>query len=148
MQARYVRSLFLLLLLNLLIKPLWLLGIDRGVQNAAGTASYGLYYALFNFSFYLQILLDPGLHTYNSQSLARQPEHLSENLSRYLPLKLILSLGYLLLTIVTAFIFGYRSGEVLLLCWIGLFQVFTSVILFMRSFLTGLHLFNTDSIFS
>ena len=51
MQRKFVTNLALVLALNLLIKPFWILGIDRAVQNAVGTEQYGFYYAIFNFSF-------------------------------------------------------------------------------------------------
>ncbi len=81
MQAKYLRSLFFLIFLNVIIKPVWLLGIDRGVQHAAGIDSYGLYYFILSISFYLQMVLDPGLHTHNNKSLAQDPNRLSENLT-------------------------------------------------------------------
>jgi len=58
MQKKFITNLALLLLLNLLIKPFWILGIDRAVQNAVSPAEYGLFYALFNFSFLFIIHLD------------------------------------------------------------------------------------------
>ena len=39
---------FWILLLNLLIKPFWILGIEVGVQNAVSTSEYGIYITLFN----------------------------------------------------------------------------------------------------
>ena len=148
MQVRFVRSLFFLLLLNLLVKPFWFLVIDRGVQNTVGTSVYGPYYALLGLSFYLQIILDPGLHTYNNQSLVKQPQQLSEYLSSFIPLKLILSLIYIVFTIVLALFFGYKGQELNLLIWICASQVLSSLLLYLRSNLTGLYLFNMDSIFS
>src|SRR5687768_12917609 len=110
MQPRVLRSLVLLLALNVLIKPLWLLGIDREVQNLNGAAAYGLYYALFNLSLYLQILLDPGLHTWNNKTIAQNPEQLSDILSRLLPLKGILSLLYLAVTLGLGLALGFRGA--------------------------------------
>ena len=49
-QKKFVTNLALLLFLNLLIKPFWILGIDREVQNLVGEKEYGLYFALFNLS--------------------------------------------------------------------------------------------------
>ncbi|MFI5220594.1 MAG: polysaccharide biosynthesis protein, partial [Bacteroidia bacterium] len=61
MQKKFITNLGFLLFLNLLIKPFWILGIDRSVQNTVGAEIYGQYYALFNFSFLLNILLDIGI---------------------------------------------------------------------------------------
>ena len=57
----YYRSLSLLIGLNLLVKPLWILGIDRPVQNIVGHEAYGTYFALFNLTLILNILLDMGI---------------------------------------------------------------------------------------
>lgn len=51
-QKKFVTNIAFLIVLNLLIKPFWPLGIEPAVQNAVGNASYGEYAILFNFSFY------------------------------------------------------------------------------------------------
>ena len=61
MQNRFIKNIIFLLFLNLLVKPFWILGIDREVQNLLGDASYGTYQALFNFSYLFYILLDLGI---------------------------------------------------------------------------------------
>ena len=43
MQNRFIKNIIFLLFLNLLVKPFWILGIDREVQNLLGDASYGTY---------------------------------------------------------------------------------------------------------
>lgn len=161
MQAKYLRSLFFLIFLNVIIKPVWLLGIDRGVQHATGIDEYGLYYFLLSISFYLQMVLDPGLHTHNNKLLAQDPNQLSNNLSEFLPLKIILSIVYIFATLAIGVVmvwlhkddpagqsqqFGFSSFG--LLWWIVFNQALASFILYMRSCLSGIYLFNTDSIFS
>jgi O-antigen/teichoic acid export membrane protein len=148
MQPKFIRSLFFLLLLNLLIKPFWLLAIDRKVQNMVGMDSYGLYYALLNLTYYLQIILDPGLHTYNNRELAKDGSLLSRNVSDLMPIKFLFSLIYLVLTVGAGFVMGYKLHDISLLYWITLNQVLASYVLYVRSNLSGLYLFNTDSIFS
>ena len=46
MQNRFIKNIIFLLFLNLLVKPFWILGIDREVQNLLGDASYGTDQAL------------------------------------------------------------------------------------------------------
>ncbi len=41
MQKKFITNLALLLLLNLLIRPFWILGIDRAVQNAVSVVVPG-----------------------------------------------------------------------------------------------------------
>src|SRR5690606_8026325 len=75
MQRKFITNLALLLLLNLLIKPFWIFGIDRTVQNMLGAEVYGKYYALLNFSFLLNILLDAGITNFNNKNIS-QHQHL------------------------------------------------------------------------
>jgi len=148
MQRKFITNLGLLLFLNLLIKPFWILGIDRGVQNAVGADGYGLYYALFNFSFLLNILLDGGLTNFNNQNIARHQHLLQKHLSSLLTLRLALGVLYAIATLGSAFVLGYRGHSLRLLAVLGFNQFLISLILFLRSNLSGLHLFKTDSVVS
>ena len=74
MQRKFVTNLALVLSLNLLIKPIWVFGIEVAVQNAVGTEQYGFYYAIFNFSFLLTIVLDFGITNFNNKNIARSEE--------------------------------------------------------------------------
>ena len=58
MQLKFLSNLAFLLFLNLLVKPFWIFGIDRAVQNEVGAEVYGSYFALFNFAFILNVFLD------------------------------------------------------------------------------------------
>ncbi|MFT5621837.1 MAG: hypothetical protein ACI9QR_002178, partial [Flavobacteriaceae bacterium] len=51
MAQRLFRNIFLLIFVNLLVKPLWIFGIDLHVQNTVGAENYGFYFVIFNFSF-------------------------------------------------------------------------------------------------
>src|SRR5450631_1784191 len=69
---KFFSSVFLLLLLNVLIKPLWIFAIDRQVQNIVGLDIFGKYFALFNITIVFNFLLDPGITTfYNLQTSAQ-----------------------------------------------------------------------------
>jgi O-antigen/teichoic acid export membrane protein len=148
MQRKFVTNLAFLLFLNLLIKPFWILGIDRAVQNEVGAAEYGLYAALFNFSFLFNILLDLGITNFNNRNIARHNHLLKKHLSGILTLRIILAIGYSLFSIGIAFALGYRGGELSLLFILLLNQALLSLILYLRSNIAGLHLFRADSIVS
>ena len=62
MQKKFLTNLGLLVLVTLLVKPFWILFIDREVQNVVGTENYGFYFALLNFSFLFNILLGLGIY--------------------------------------------------------------------------------------
>lgn len=61
-----------MLLLNLLVKPLWIFVIDRNVQLTVGHEDYGLYGALVSISIIFNILLDLGITNYNNKTLAAE----------------------------------------------------------------------------
>ena len=73
MKKFFVTNLFFLLTLNILIKSFWILGIDRGVQNAVSAQDYGVYYALFNFTYLFNILLDFGIINSNNRPIPQPP---------------------------------------------------------------------------
>lgn len=72
MQRFFFRNLLFLIFVNLLIKPLWIFGIDRSVQNAVGSESYGVYFIITNLSLLTQILLDLGISHYNNRLIAQK----------------------------------------------------------------------------
>lgn len=148
MQKKFITNLALLLLLNLLIKPFWILGIDRAVQNAVSPVEYGLFYALFNFSFLFNILLDFGITNFNNKNIAQNNHLLNKHLSGIVFLRIVLAVVYLIVTMVTGYFIGYNSFQLKLLLIMAFNQFLASFILYLRSNLAGLHLFKTDSIIS
>lgn len=148
MQRKFLSSLFLLMLLNFLVKPFWILGIDRSIQNAVGAENYGIYYALFNLSFLLDILLDMGITNYNNRDIARNHQLIGKNLMGISYLKLGFALVYLILSFGLAYVLGYRGPFLLLLLVLALNKILLSGILFLRSNISGLQLFKTDGVLS
>lgn len=148
MQRKFVTNLALVLALNLLIKPFWILGIDRAVQNAVGTEQYGFYYAIFNFSFLLNILLDLGITNFNNKNIAQNNHLLSKHFSSIVLLRILLAVVFAVATMVGGFIIGYTADMMKLLLAVLLNQILISFIMYLRSNLSGLHLFKTDSIIS
>ncbi|MEP7171041.1 MAG: oligosaccharide flippase family protein [Bacteroidota bacterium] len=148
MQKKFVTNLAFLLFLNLLIKPFWILGIDRSVQNAVGAETYGQYYALFNFSFLLNILLDIGITNFNNKNIAQNNHLLNKHLSGIVILRLLLGVLYFLFSFFNGFIIGYEREQLIMLCLLLFNQFLISFILYLRSNLAGLHLFKTDSVIS
>lgn len=148
MRKKFLINLLLLVSLNLLIKPFWIFGIDRSFQNEIGAESYGLYFAVMNFSFLFSFFLDFGLTGFNNRNIARHEHMLNKYFSSILGIKIILSLLYALVSIIAAFLIGYDSVHFKLLLWVGLNQILASAILFFRSNISGLQKFKTDSLLS
>ena len=148
MKRKFITNLLLLLFLNVLIKPFWIFGIDLTVQNLVGDESYGLYFSLLNFSMILNILLDLGITNYNNKNIAQNRQLLRKHISNIVGLKFLLAGVYAIVAIVVALIIGYRNIQLHLLFFLILNQFLISFTLYLRSNISGLHLFRTDSLLS
>ena len=148
MQKKFLTNLGLLLFLNLLVKPFWVLGIDRSVQNAVGVEDFGFYFAILNFSFLFNILLDLGVTNFNNRNIAQHSQLLNKHFSSILILKLLLGFLYIVITFIIGLIIGYSEKQFIMLSWVALNQFLLSFILYLRSNISGLMLFKTDSILS
>ncbi len=148
MQKKFLKNLIFLLFLNLLVKPFWILGIDRQVQNVTGTGEYGFYFAIFNFSYLFFIFLDLGITNFNNRNIARNNQHLQEHFGGMATMKLLLGMGYGILVFTVAWLIGYHGRQLYLLAWVGFNQFLLSFILYLRSNISGLLLFSTDSVIS
>jgi len=148
MQKKFITNLAFLLFLNLLIKPFWILGIDRAVQNTVGAESYGLYSALFNLSFLFNIILDVGITNYNNRNIAMHNHLLEKHLSGIIMLRLVLALAYTVISLGVAWILGYQGAQLWMLLVMLINQALISFILYLRSNIAGLQLFKIDSVIS
>lgn len=148
MQRKFILNLILIIFINLLIKPLYIFGVELHVQNLLGSNNYGLYYSLFNLSFILSIIIDPGITNYNNRHIAQNEHLLSASFSKITLTKLILSGVYILCIIIYAISIGYNAFEWQLCSLLVLGQIFNSFTLYNRSNLAGLHLFKTDTFIS
>ncbi|MCF8348131.1 MAG: oligosaccharide flippase family protein [Bacteroidales bacterium] len=148
MQKKFFRNLLLLLVLNLMVKPLWIFGIDRQVQNLVGPEEYGFYFTIFNFSFLFYIFLDLGITNFNNRNIAQNNQLLSKHLAGIGTVKMLLGLLYGLIIFLVAWLNGYEGRAFYLLAWVGFNQFLLSFILYLRSNLNGLLLFKTDSFIS
>ncbi|MBN2175875.1 MAG: oligosaccharide flippase family protein [Bacteroidales bacterium] len=148
MQKKFLTNLGLLLFLNLLVKPFWVLGIDRSVQNAVGAEDFGFYFSILNFTFLFYILLDLGITNFNNRNIAQHSQLLNKHFSSILVLKILLVFLFVIVTFIVGFIIGYDSRQFKMLSWITLNQILLSFILYLRSNISGLLLFRTDSFLS
>ncbi len=144
--SRFYSSLGLLLVLNVLVKPIWIFGIDRPVQNIAGTAVYGQYFSIFNLVIILGFLLDWGLSSFFNRQLAADPGLYTRNAGSILRLKLFMIVLYTGIVCIIAWASGIEQWNWLFLL-IGI-QVLTSLFLFARSMISALQWFRADAWFS
>lgn len=113
-----------------------------------GDANYGMYFALFNFSIILNILLDLGITAYNNKNIAQHNFLLSKHVSNLVGLKFLLAIVYAIFSLAVAAIIGYDKIQTHLLFFLIFNQFLISFTLYLRSNISGLHLFRTDSFVS
>lgn len=148
MQRKFILNLILIIAVNLLIKPLYIFGVEINVQNTIGAENYGMFYALFNLSFILSFILDPGITNYNNRHISQNQHLLDKSFNNILITKLLLSLVYVLFIVAYGFISTLNSTEWTLILLLSLGQVFNSLTLYNRSNIAGLQLFKTDTFLS
>ncbi|MFC2175806.1 oligosaccharide flippase family protein [Bacteroidota bacterium] len=148
MQTKFLSNLAFLLFLNLLIKPFWIFGIDRAVQNEVGAEAYGSYFALFNFALILNIFLDLGINNFNNRNISQHEQLLGKYFPRIVALRLLLAIGYLIICVLLGFVMDYSEQQMLMLGLLCFNQFLLSFLLFLRSNIAGLQLFRIDSFIS
>ena len=148
MQKKFISNLLLLILLNLLIKPLAIFGIDAGVQNRVGTADYGLYFSLLNLSYIFNILLDFGINNFTTKNVAKFPSIVPAYMGKLIALKIVLFLVYALVTFITAWSIGISEIGYSILIILILNQFLIVSIAYLRSHFTGLMLFKSEALIS
>ena len=148
MLNKFLRNLSVLLLLNLLIKPFWVLFIDRLVQREVGDEAFGVFATLTSFTIVFGIILDPGLKNHFNIGLSKDHKLLGESGGQYLIIKLLLGLGFFATLWITAlFSEGYMEHSFLLFI-LAANQIIVSFLLFFRATLTGLGHYQKDNIMS
>jgi O-antigen/teichoic acid export membrane protein len=148
MHRIFFSNLLFSLLLNLLIKPIGIFGIDAQVQNAVGLDHYGLYFSLLSLSLILNILMDLGINNYVINTVAKNQIEAKSQISSILLLRLALFILYLGVLFVIAFLLGYESAALKLLFLLGLNQLFIVFIAYFRGFFAGMQRYKLDSFFS
>lgn len=148
MRKEFLVNISFLLTINLLIKPFYIFGIDRVVQNTVDTAEYGIYFALFNFTFLFQIINDFGIQNFNNRNISQHSQLLEKYFPNIISLKLILGFLYTFFVLAAAFLSGYELHYFQLLIWLIVNQFLISLIFFLRSNISGLAMYRTDSLIS
>jgi O-antigen/teichoic acid export membrane protein len=148
MQRKFLTNLLLLITLNLLVKPVYIFGIDLRVQNLVGPDEYGMFFAMFNFSMLFNMLLDLGITNYNNRNISRYRHLLHKHFSGIITIRLLLAVVYALITLGTGLIAGYSPRQINLLAILVFNQFLIALILYLRSNIAGLQMFRTDSLIS
>ena len=148
MRRAFLTNLLLLLALNLLVKPFYILGIDAGVQRAVGAEAYGVYAALLSLGFLLNIVLDLGITNYSTRHIAQHTQLMGKYVGGVAAMRGGLMIAYAVLTVGAGIVLGYRGGQLGMLGWLVLNQALVASILYLRSNIQGAQRFRQDSLLS
>ena len=139
----FVKDLAFVQIVNFLIKPLWVLIVDRTVQNQLGEVLYGEYYGAFAISSMLYILSDLGLNNYITKT-AFDKDDIGRGILIYsIRLKLFFSLVFMALVLYV----GYTSGlNFIFLFWVAINQILLSFSQYLRVWFNISHQFRKESL--
>lgn len=143
----FISNIGLLLLLNLIIKPVYIFGIERGFSNAAGD-QYGIYFELFTFCFLFQIISDLGLQNFNNRFVSMQQKTFEKYFPEIFGIKILLSLLFLVITFIFGYLFGYFQKAPLMFIFISGFVMLNTLQSYARTNLSGLGYYKLDSLIS
>lgn len=96
----------------------------------------------------LNILLDVGITNYNNRNIAQHNFLLAKHISNIVGLKFMLAIVYAIFSFGIAAIIGYDKIQLHLLLFLIFNQFLISFTLYLRSNISGLQMFRTDSIIS
>ena len=87
MNKEFSLNIIFLISINLLIKPFFIFGIDRTVQNVVGTETYGVYFTLLSLTYLFGIINDFGIQNFNNRSISQNPSLLQQYFPNILAIK-------------------------------------------------------------
>lgn len=146
MQNKLLSNSFFSVGINLMVKAIWILGVELAIQTTLGHEIYGKYFALYNFSIFFLLFTDFGINNYNTREISKSNLQLPPSIHHIFTLKIILGIVYLLIMLGSGLAFGFHLSEFRYLALIGAIQILASMSLFLRSNLSGLHMFKKDAI--
>src|SRR5687768_16959820 len=118
------------------------------VQDQVGHESWGVFSALFAFTFIFSAFSDMGINQFATKQLAASPQFVDDYYPSLIPVKTILTLIFPFLIVLAGWIWGYTPSELYLLLFIAFSFTLMQFILFFRGTLQANQLFNTDAISS
>lgn len=148
MKKEFILNILFLLVINLLVKPLYIFGIDAQVQNTVKPEEYKLYFAFFSLAYIFQVVNDFGIHSFNSSYLSQNRAKTEYLLSNILGVKILLAFAFFCLASIAYYFLAYTLETYKLFLLVASILVLMSFSLYLRSNLTANGLFRVDSILS
>ena len=142
---QFLKHLSWLMILNLAVKPAYLLIIDTKIQDLLGPEEFGRYFPLLSLSILLNILLDAGLANHMTRLISGNPNEIHQAFRRGWRTKSVLFPAYFALLMSIGWLLGWRGESLIWLAWIGINQALLSAILYIRAGLQGIGAHRTDA---
>jgi len=146
--SSFYRNIAILLILNLLIKPIYIFGIDAQVQNSLGENTYGLFFTFFSFCMLFQIILDPGILNYNNQLISKDIENVSSHFAKIAGSKILLVLAFVCVVSIAGLFLGYTQTEYGVLIGVAFILILNSFLSYLRSHFSALGKYKYESLLS
>ena len=148
MNREFLLNIIFLVVVNLLIKPFFIFGIDRNVQNLVGEREYGIYYSLVSFTIIFQIINDLGIQNFNSREISQNRHLLDKYFSHIIVLKCCLGILYWISIVVMALVFRYDLSLFPLIFYLALNRTLFLLLGYLQSNVAGLGYYKLNSLFS
>jgi len=144
---RFLSSIGLVVVLNALVKPGWLL-LENMVQDQLGHATFGLIAAMSSLTIIISSVADLGLTQSSVRRAASEADFLQGPFRTVLPLRGLLNGVALLAMLAVGWLMGYRGQELGLLVVVGTALLLTQYTQFLRGIFQGQQQFSTDAVLS
>lgn len=148
MNKEFSLNIIFLISINLLIKPFFIFGIDRTVQNVVGTATYGIYFTLLSLTYLFGIINDFGIQNFNNRTISQTPNLLQQYFPNILAIKIVLGVLYLIVVFLMAWLWKYDVDVWHILFFLSINMILAQFIYYFRSNISGLGMYRTDSVIS
>lgn len=146
MKREFIINIILLIFINLMIKPLYIFGIEAKIQNIVGPTEYGMYFAYFNFVFLFQFINDPGLQNWNAQYVPKNREKINTHFPYILQSKILLASIFIGIVGILGSVLGFGNMRLLLLLSVNM--ILSSLFMVIRTTLSGMGFYRVDSLLS
>ncbi|MFK8005173.1 MAG: polysaccharide biosynthesis C-terminal domain-containing protein [Saprospiraceae bacterium] len=148
MNKEFSLNILFLISINLLIKPFFIFGIDRTVQNVVGTETYGIYFTLLSLTYLFGIINDFGIQNFNNRSISQNPNLLQQYFPNILAIKTLLGGTYLIVIFMMAWVWKYDFDVWHVLLFLSINMILAQFIYYFRSNISGLGMYRIDSVIS
>jgi len=146
LRKKFLSDFLFIQILNILVKSVWLLVIDRKVQNLLPNDVYGTYFSLTGFSLLFMILLDLGLTNFNNREVSVDHGFYKTNFWSIIGTKVFLTILFFVLGAFVGWALGFTQSDFLIFGLLAINQTILSFNTFLRSNISAIHQFKADGI--